>query len=106
MFQSSAIAGALEWSVNSALQSAGQPRGDVVAKGLADLVGVLPLDQAERDLGRGFRRDHRLGALAGIAADDAVDVAGRARRDLLDQQAILLAGRNRKPDRLQEATPA
>ena len=38
--------------------------------------------------------DHGLRALARIAADDAVDVAGRARLDLLDQHAALLAGRN------------
>src|SRR5664280_1146860 len=41
-------------------------------------------------------------AIAGVAADDAVDVAGRPRRDLLDQQAALLAGRKRKPDRLEK----
>ena len=78
------------------------PRRDVIAKRVSDLVGLLPLHQPERNLRGRLRRDHRLGALAGVAADDAVDVAGRARRDLLDQQAILLAGRNRKPDRLEE----
>ena len=42
--------------------------------------------------------DHGLGALAGVAADDAVDVAGRARRDLLDQHAVLLARRHLQAD--------
>jgi hypothetical protein len=49
-----------------------------------------------------MRRDHRLGALAGIAADDAIDVASRPRGDLLDQQTAFLAGRNGKPDRLEK----
>src|SRR5205823_1654564 len=81
---------------------AGDPRRDVVAEVLAYLQRILALDQAEGDLGRGLRRDHRLRALADIAADNAVDVAGRARGDLLDQEAIRLAGRDRQPDRLQE----
>src|SRR5947207_13857231 len=79
-----------------------QPRDYVLAKGLSDLVGLLPLHQAERDFCGGFRRDYRLRAFAGIAADDAIDVAGRTRGDLLDQEAIRLAGRDRKPDRFQE----
>src|SRR6266576_1779504 len=54
MFQSSAIAR--------------QPRGDVIAKCLSNSVGLLPLHQPERNLGGGFRRDHGLGALPGIAA--------------------------------------
>ena len=102
MFQSSAIAGALEWSLNSALQSPGSRARDIVAERFADLVRHLAFHQSERNLGGSLRRDHRLGALAGIAADDAVDVAGRARRNLLDQEAILLAGGKRQPDRLQE----
>src|SRR5205814_8748835 len=72
------------------------------AKGLTDLVGLLSLDQPERNLGGRFRGDHGLGALSGIAPDNAVDVAGRTRRNLLDQQAVLLAGGKRKPDRFEE----
>src|SRR6185312_16445541 len=84
------------------LAVAGKPRGHIIAEGFSDFGGVLSLDQAERYLGGGFRRDDGLGALADVTADNAVDVAGRARGNLLDQQTILLAGRNRKPDRLQE----
>src|ERR1700759_2674277 len=84
------------------LAVAGEPRGDVIAEGLADLCGILARNEAERNLCGGFRRDHGLRALADIAADDAVYVAGRTRGNLLDQQPVLLAGRNRKSDRLQE----
>src|SRR5882757_5479566 len=79
-----------------------QPRGDIVAERLFDLLRVLAFDQTEGDLGGSFRRDHGFRALAGIAADDAVDVAGRTRGYLLDQQAILFAGGDRKADRLQK----
>src|SRR6185312_12178299 len=58
--------------------------------------------QTEGDLCRSFRRDHGFRALAGIAPDDAIDVAGRTRRYLLDQQAILFAGGDREADWLQE----
>src|SRR5277367_3818421 len=53
------------------LAVAGDARGDVIAKRLAYLGGVLALNQAERNLCGGFRRNDRLGALAGIAADNA-----------------------------------
>src|SRR5580692_10380635 len=79
-----------------------KPGGDVVAEGFADLSGVLPLHQTEGDFRGSLRRDHRLGTFADIAADDAVDVAGWARGNLLDQEPVFLAGRNRKPDRLEE----
>ena len=52
---------------------------------------ILRADQAERHLGHGLAGNHGLGALAGIAADEAVDLGGRAGRNLLDQQAVLLA---------------
>jgi hypothetical protein len=48
------------------------------------------------------RWNHCLGAFADIAAPDAVDVAGRARGGLLDQQPALLAGGDRQTDRLEE----
>src|SRR6266481_2207722 len=56
-----------------------QTRRHIVAKSLADLFGDLALDQPERNLRRRFGGDHRFRTLAGIAADDAVDVAGRTR---------------------------
>ena len=43
------------------------------AEGVADFLRVLRADQPERDLRRGLAGDHGLGALAGIAADDAVE---------------------------------
>ncbi len=49
-------------------------------------LGVLLADQPEREFGAGLRRQHRLRSLAGIAADDAVDVAGRARPDHLQHR--------------------
>src|SRR5258708_3218650 len=82
-----------------------QPRADVIAKGLSNLEGVLPFHQAERDLCGSFRRDHRLRTLSGVAADDAIDVAGRARRCLFNQQAAFFAGGNRKPHRLEKGPP-
>src|ERR1700742_2338924 len=79
-----------------------QPRGHVITKRLAYPGWVLPLHQPERDLGGSLRRNHGFRTLAGIAADDAVDVASRARGDLLNQQAVLFAGRDRKADRLEK----
>src|SRR5947209_4864925 len=67
-----------------------------------DLFRILLAHQTERYLGPGRGRNYRLGALAGIAADDAVDVAGRAGGDLLDQHAILLAGRSFQADLAQK----
>src|ERR1700742_4478870 len=69
-----------------------QPHGHVVTERLADLEGILALDETERDLRGSFRRNNGFRALAGVTADDAVDVAGRTRGDLLDQQTIFLAG--------------
>src|SRR6476620_4711188 len=59
------------------LAVARKPRGDIVAERLLDLLRVLTFDQAEGDLCGSFRRDHGFRALAGVAANDAVDVAGR-----------------------------
>src|SRR3979411_1427022 len=79
-----------------------QPRGDVIAKGFSDLVGLLPFHQPERYLGGRFRRNYRFRALAGVAPDDAINVAGRTRRDLLDQQAAFFASGDRKTDRFEK----
>src|SRR4051794_20333589 len=79
-----------------------QPRGHVIAEGLSDFLGLLAFDEAEGDLGGSLRRDDRFRTLTGVAADNAIDIAGRARGYLLDQQAILFAGGNRKPDRLEK----
>ena len=76
---------------------------DEVAEGVADLVRVLLVDEAERDLGRRLGRDHRLEALAGIAAADAVELGGRPRPDQLQHRAALLAGRDRQADLAEEA---
>ena len=49
-----------------------------------------------------MRRDHRLGALRSVAAEDTVDIAGRPREHLLDQKPIRLAGGNRQADRFEK----
>src|SRR5208337_5234800 len=46
------------------------------------------------DLGR----QHRLRSLARVAADDPVDVARRARPDLLERRPVALARRHRQAD--------
>ena len=47
-------------------------------KSITHLSWVLIAYQTERDFCAGFRCNHRFGANAGIAADDAVHVTGRA----------------------------
>ena len=79
-----------------------QALADERAKRLADLPRVLLADQAERDLGGSRARDDGLRSFPGIAADDAVDVAGRPGRHLLDQDAVLFAGRNFQTDLAEE----
>ena len=49
-----------EYCVARAAEVAGKPRRDIIAEGFTDFSGVLPLHQPERNLGRGFRRDHGL----------------------------------------------
>ena len=66
---------------NSTEQSAGMRCAHESAESLADLGRVLLVDQAERYFRRGFRRDDRLEALAGIAARNAVELGGRPRPD-------------------------
>ena len=80
-----------------------QPLAHEGAERFADLVRVLLVDQAERDLRRCLGGDHRLEALAGVAADDAVELGGRPRPDQFQHRAALLAGRHRKADLAEEA---
>ena len=97
-----------------------------------DRARALVLDELDRAIGRDARAHERLEGVAdllagpgrrrggtrpwrcasaaitvlvpspGVAADDAVDVAGRARLDLLDQHAVRLAGRELRPTCAQE----
>src|SRR5580704_6252726 len=84
------------------LAIARQARADEFAEVLANLFGILVPDQAERNLRHGFARNDGFCPLTRIAADDAVHLGGRARGNLLDQQAALLAGRDFQPDRAEE----
>src|SRR3954454_299891 len=81
---------------------AGQPRRDIVAKGLSDLVRLLSLYQAKRYLCGRFRRDHGLRTFTGVTANNAIDVSSWSRGDLLYQQAPFFARGYRKPDRLEK----
>ena len=83
---------------NSTVQSTGSRALHEGAERLADLLGVLLAHQTERHLRRRLAGDHGLGALAGVAADDAVDLGGRPRGDLLDQHPVLFAGRHLQAD--------
>ena len=78
--------------MNSTEQSSGMRARTKALKVSRDLLRILVADEAEGDLAARLAGDHGLGALARIAADDAVHVAGRTRLDLLDQHAALLAG--------------
>ena len=64
--------------------------------------GSWRADQAEADLGMGLGGQHRLEPVAGIAAPDAVHLAGRARPDHLQRRAVLLARRHRQADVAEE----
>ena len=79
-----------------------QPIRHILAEGGANLVRVLSGDEAEGDLGFRRGRKHRLEAGAGIAAGKAVDLAGRARPDLLEHGAVDLAGRRRQAGAAEE----
>ena len=90
------------WLVKVTRQSGGRWLVDEGPEIGADRFRILVADQPEGHLGRGLGRDHRLEALAGIAADDAVDLAGRPRPDLLQHRPPGLASRRRQPDRAEE----
>src|SRR3990167_5077569 len=78
------------------------PFADKGAEALAQAIGSLVADQPEGDLGRGLRGNDRLEAVADVAADDAVHLAGRPRPDLFEDRATGLAGGNRQSDVAQE----
>ncbi len=63
-----------------------------------NLRGLLSGDKTEGEFGGGLRRDHRLGAGSAIAADDAVDLGGRPRPELLENAEALLACRLAQAD--------
>ena len=98
----SSIAGAPPKFPNSTLQSIGKRARTKARKPSRILLWILRADQAERHLRHGLAGDHGLGTLAGIAADDAVDLGGRAGGDLLDQQAASLARRRLEADAAEE----
>ena len=95
-----ALPGAVLDELDRAVGSAGTP-GEV-AEGGADRVRILVEHQPERDLGRRLGRDHRLEALALIAAAHAVDLAGRTRPGHLEHRAAALAGGHREADGAEE----
>ena len=88
--------------MNSAFTSAGSRDVTKERNVWRDALRVLLADQPERHLGAGLRRQHGFCALAGVAADNSVDVAGRPRPELFERRAVLLARRHRQPDLAQE----
>src|SRR5271165_1879718 len=76
----------------------GQAGGHERPERLDDPFGALLPDQPERDLGAGPRGQHGFRALARVAPDDAVDVAGRTRPQLLERRSVALARRRRQAD--------
>ena len=79
-----------------------QPIRDILAEGGADLLRVLPGDEAERHLGFGGGRQHRFEPGTGIPASKTVDLAGRPRPDLFEDRPVNFAGRGRQPGTAQE----
>src|SRR3954467_4526000 len=67
-----------------------------------DLLRVLPRHQPATEFDRSLRRDHRLGAGPGVAAPDAVYVAGRPRPDAFEGRPVRLAARSLEADAHQE----
>src|ERR1700730_13233559 len=54
----------------------GQPILDEVREGFSDFDRIFRSDEPEREFGARLRRKHGFRPFAGIAADDAVEVAG------------------------------
>ena len=66
---------------------------------LCDFRGILIRSQPRGNLRRRFRRDHRLGAFAQIAAPDSIELQCRPNPKLLDDRVALLAGKARRAHR-------
>ena len=98
----SEMAGLPPWPRNSAFTSGGRREVTKARKASSDPLGVLLADEPERDLGAGLGRQHGLGALAGVAADNPVHFAGRPRPQDFERRAVALARRRRQPDLAQE----
>src|SRR5262245_20747292 len=79
------------------------PCTDECATRLTNFFRILSINQTKRHLGRRLCRDDGLRPFAGIAADDAIDVATRARGYLLDQQPVALARRDAEAHLAEEA---
>ena len=76
----------------------GQARAHEVAEAFGDRLRILLADETERKFRARLGRQHGFRTLARIAAPHAVHVHGRARPDLLEHAAVLLARRNRQAD--------
>src|SRR6202047_4370128 len=76
----------------------GQPLLDKSPESFGDFVWILRSDEPERELCARLRRKHGFRPLAGISADDAVEVAGWPRPNHFENTAALFAGRNRQAD--------
>ena len=73
-----------------------------LAERFADCVWVLGADKAEADFGRGFGWQDGFETVAGVAACDAVYLAGGARPELFKCAIALFAGQLRQADLGQE----
>src|SRR5580700_1424443 len=84
----------------------GQPLLDKSPESFGDFVWILRSDEPEREFGARFRRKHGFRPLAGIAADDAVEVASWPRPNHFEDTPALFAGRDRQADFAQKVAPA
>ena len=83
----------------------GQAGADMILKQCDDALRVLIVDQPERHLGRGGGRNDGLEPGAGIAAGNAVDLAGRAGAQTFIDRAVGLARRTAEADGVPEGGP-
>src|SRR5678815_1101475 len=79
-----------------------EPLGDEVMQTVEDMGWLLIGHEPEGKLGGGARRDDCLDAGAGIAAEDAVDLRGWPRPELLDHTHALFAGGRRQSNSAEE----
>ena len=89
------VAGLPPWAHELDAAVGRDARADEGAERFADLRRILVADEAERDLGGGLRRDHRLEAVAGVAADRCRS----PRRSAATRSARAPSGRSRRPGR-------